>query len=745
MKKLSDLECSWQPTAEQSLNSLHSESKTQWNEAAATVSNRPRSPFSKSLAGWGLALGVSLVSAPALLNYYGLLADGGYSPVPEIIQEATAAPSIPSSAVGGQEYSKLSHSLAPGATLSVAPLAQNGTTLSGRGWDGDYLDPEIVSIVEKTADEIISPTTNMVTTKVMVPARIPEMGPVETESTLAEPELATVWSPADETAGSEKDTIVEAFDSDGWQQVASLGPLDQRSKAIVDTDSSAAPAAVSTPAISVVSDPPVVQRTVDGFKPLTTSPAALAEALEPLLLKGQENKPLTLDFAYSVQVGAFLEREGAFRRASKLRRQGYNAYVLELWGIKDPSRLWQSVRIGRFDDAHAAYAAAYAFKQKEGIGAYATESDSFSGVKLSKPVAKTVANHRTVSQVEKVRVETARVGKTEEKKHVVSLPPAVDTIPRTPTKMEKRKTVAQPPRVKASTQPLPAGPAKPPEPLILKRTVSASAKTQENKKALVERAAVPLRQPPVQQRPAVKASEKAPWMVAKATPIEKTSKIEFFEGSARTARVERHVVDDVKPTASVAQSKPSQIKPTVAAAKSVPVTAMKQTTVANSQATVEDAERLYDQSEDARRRGDQAGEEKLLLLTIKKDVRHARARRRLARLFVESDRSGKALSVLQEAVEGRTVGGLVEEDPNLAAFLAALYQRQEDHWRAIDYYENLLNQYPRKGIWRMGMAISLEKVNEPKDALKAYQLALSSGGLNRKLQGFVQKRIQKLQ
>ena len=124
---------------------------------------------------------------------------------------------------------------------------------------------------------------------------------------------------------------------------------------------------------------------------------------------------------------------------------------------------------------------------------------------------------------------------------------------------------------------------------------------------------------------------------------------------------------------------------------------------------------------------------------------HSRARRRLARIYVEGGKVRQALELLRAAVSGRNATQLTAEDPNLSAFLAALYQREEEHWQAIDLYENLLSRYPDKGVWQMGLAISLERVNEPADALQAYTLALNSGDLSRKLQVFVKKRVRELQ
>ncbi|MBF0273402.1 MAG: tetratricopeptide repeat protein, partial [Magnetococcales bacterium] len=155
-------------------------------------------------------------------------------------------------------------------------------------------------------------------------------------------------------------------------------------------------------------------------------------------------------------------------------------------------------------------------------------------------------------------------------------------------------------------------------------------------------------------------------------------------------------------------------------------------------------ERTYQQALEKKDAGDREGEEALLQQVIKSDPGHKGAVRRMARIMVETNRGDKALEMLRQAAGGRGDTSLADEDPNLAAFLAALYQRREEHWQAIDLYEALLKKYPNKGLWQMGMAISLEKVEENNEAMRAYKKALASGDLNHKLQSFVRKRIEKL-
>ncbi len=788
MKKISDLEKNWQPEAEEIMEPPRS-GPEELPAGTAAVVKPPHRLLSKGMAGWGVALGVSLLSAPALLNYYGTGVDGGYGPVPEIIKDATASSPASAAAGGGGK-----------TALPTTRTSKKGSTLPGSGWGGDYVDPDILNTVEKTADEIIVAKAEAMpgSKKEVIAATVPEttVSAVVSEPAAVKRLVAVPWTPGKKGTGVVNDG---AADSDGWRQVASLGPEISQRRSVLDVPVSthdhpvaAKPtggqSATAVPAVTTVSKPSLEKK--PDWKPATAkpSPAGLKKALEPLLLKKGEERPLKLDFAYSIQVGAFLEREGVFRRAAQLRRQGYNAYVLELWGIKDPSRLWQSVRIGRFNDPHAAYAAANAFKIKEGIGAYAAESDSFAGVKLSKPVNEPFAGWQAVAEVDKVKVQTTRVAKTDTRQPVAvepssSIPvtakkrpdaaqpaPVGADVSRAPEKMRVRPVSARaaalqpvPGKVEESrTAPAkeamaptvpttePVSPAGRPEPIISKRTIVVTTAEKPavavSEKPMTGQTAETSRKPAVfQPAPTLRSGKTvtgntSPWLLAKATPAATGTRKDFFEGPVRSARTKNSGRPPV--TASAKTPPPTAAPVPAVEAKSAVPTGKP---VVTAPGGGEDAQTLFRQAEEARGIGDSQREETMLLATIRQDPHHALARRRLARLFVESDRADKALMILQEAVAGRTVAGLVDEDPNLAAFLAALYQRQEEHWRAIDYYENLLNHYPRKGIWRMGMAISLEKVNEPTDALKAYQLALSSGGLNRKLQSFVQKRIKRLQ
>ena len=497
----------------------------------------------------------------------------------------------------------------------------------------------------------------------------------------------------------------------------------------------------------------------------TADAGAVPEALAPLLLSENGEKHLNLNFNYSIQVGAFLEREGAFRRASELRRKGYDAYVLELWGVKDPSRLWQSVRIGRFDDAAAALAAASAFRDKEGVGAYAARSDSFSGARMKEEpsAGQAAAVRHSSARVEKVEAATGEsvgsvavspsgppVDDAPEAADAVSAPSvevsgAADAVPSgsSMTITPVSAAAVDPVPARAPVMEPPPGQTTAPAVTTMDVADDAGVTIVADAPEVVPAAVVPAAST---RQATVRPVQRPPWMVAK---VESMRQQVVSDAPGLPFQTSAETTGDAAPETRVAMlTRPASSgeRPAVAANAAVSPggSAPAAVTPPTGQGTGAQDDLLFAQSEEARGSGDPDREEELLLLTLRTNPRHGPARRRLARLYVETDRSEKALTLLQEAVSGRGVGELVDGDPNLAAFLAALYQRQEEHWKAIDHYENLLNRYPRKGIWRMGMGISLEKVNEPGEALRAYELALGSGGLNRKLQQFVQKRIQAL-
>ncbi|MBF0589099.1 MAG: SPOR domain-containing protein [Magnetococcales bacterium] len=152
------------------------------------------------------------------------------------------------------------------------------------------------------------------------------------------------------------------------------------------------------------------------------------------------------------------------------------------------------------------------------------------------------------------------------------------------------------------------------------------------------------------------------------------------------------------------------------------------------------AGKLFQVALEAKRNGDNKLQEQRLRQVLMLDSGHSLARQYLARLLLGRGQVEEAVAILEAPDRDERRSVVAKGDPKRAEFLAALYQRVDRHWDAIDLYESLLKQN-QNGLWWMGMAISLERVNEPSDALQAYRKALTSKQLTSKLRSFVEKRV----
>ncbi|MBF0445309.1 MAG: tetratricopeptide repeat protein [Magnetococcales bacterium] len=380
-----------------------------------------------------------------------------------------------------------------------------------------------------------------------------------------------------------------------------------------------------------------------------------------------------LKYKYTIQVGAFLSRDSAIAYAQSWKKKGYDAFILELWGVKDPSKLWQSVRIGHFNDLARATKARNAFSEWEKKYCYVALWDSFAPPDRSE----------TTQPAKKVDIKKAVdkkvIAKKEELKKVVA-------------KQVTAKKVVSKPEVKMA-------------------------------KAIKKNAA--------KKMDMLDSDESAAYAVVNSPVIPKVPQKVKIKAETIIDKPDLEITDDIsvpEPSLSLPEKAPELEKPP--------------TMVVHH--TSSEVEGMFFRSAQLRDQGKTQEAEELLKNLLSIDPDHGRARRRLARIYVESGQANQALVLLQGGVAGRSSLQLSKEEPNLAAFLAALYQRDEDHWHAIDLYENLLRRFPDKGVWQMGLAISLERVGEPADALKAYKTALNSGELSRKLRMFVNKRVQEL-
>jgi tetratricopeptide (TPR) repeat protein len=397
-------------------------------------------------------------------------------------------------------------------------------------------------------------------------------------------------------------------------------------------------------------------------------PEALSYIKSGNKLSGSADGATELQYKYTIQVGAFLSRDSALAYAQSWKKKGYDAYILELWGVKDPSKLWQSVRIGHFNDLTRATDARKAFSEWEKKYCYVALWDSFAPPDNAD--TKDVASKVVVGKV----VNKKAVAKKAVAKKITAI-----------------KAVVKPQNYMAKA---------------IKKSVAKKTDMFD-------------------------ADESAAYAVVNSPNISKASQKVKIKTDTIKDKSELDMADDITlPKPSIKQPKKAQDleKP--------PAMVVHHTS--------SDVEGMFFRSAQLRDQGKLDEAIELLNNLLSVDPDHGRARRRLARIYVESGQANEALVLLQGGVGGRSSLQLSKEEPNLAAFLAALYQRDEDHWHAIDLYENLLRRFPDKGVWQMGLAISLERVGEPADALKAYKTALNSGELNRKLRAFVKKRVQEL-
>jgi MSHA biogenesis protein MshN len=111
----------------------------------------------------------------------------------------------------------------------------------------------------------------------------------------------------------------------------------------------------------------------------------------------------------------------------------------------------------------------------------------------------------------------------------------------------------------------------------------------------------------------------------------------------------------------------------------------------------------------------------------------------LARVMVERNDVNGALALLQKhAAAG-------EASAEYHGFAAALYQRLERHGDAVGEYQAALKLAPNAGVWWIGLGISQQALNRPKEAADAYQRAKASGTLGPDLAAFADRRLKLLQ
>jgi len=184
------------------------------------------------------------------------------------------------------------------------------------------------------------------------------------------------------------------------------------------------------------------------------------------------------------------------------------------------------------------------------------------------------------------------------------------------------------------------------------------------------------------------------------------------------------------------------------------------------------AEKLFQQAYIAYKQGKIPESLKKLNMSLDLDAGHVRARSTLALVLSEKDHLGLAYSVLNEGLiqypeniewikmyarlllkEGKPIEAramLSKHRPKLAsnteyyALQGAVLQKLSAHEEAARIYRDLLHVNPLKGVWWMGLAISLESLKRYDDALYAYQKASSNSTLAKDTRLFLSQRINRL-
>ncbi|MEX1032453.1 MAG: tetratricopeptide repeat protein, partial [Cellvibrionaceae bacterium] len=116
---------------------------------------------------------------------------------------------------------------------------------------------------------------------------------------------------------------------------------------------------------------------------------------------------------------------------------------------------------------------------------------------------------------------------------------------------------------------------------------------------------------------------------------------------------------------------------------------------------------------------------------------HARARL-TARIDMESGAIQSAIAGLEAARPS------LPAEPGYYGFLAALYHRAERFREAADVYEQLLALNSNQATYWLGLAVSLDALNDRSGALRAFRYARLYGRPDAPSRGYVEERIQTL-
>ncbi|MBF0625103.1 MAG: SPOR domain-containing protein [Magnetococcales bacterium] len=473
-----------------------------------------------------------------------------------------------------------------------------------------------------------------------------------------------------------------------------------------------APVAASEPVTPPVTAPPAESvgidkagsaqddgKTVPESAKKTLAAPAPREPVKPVAILRVEPARSAGSGNFAIQVGAYLEKEGANLKVEELRDRGHEAYILLLPNRKDPERSWHTVRVGRFQTLEEADAALASLRSRDGLDGYVARINSLGAPQRPRHDADPAQPAAPLEQPVAPRSPAPAALAPVLAEATPSLPPPAATRAEPaavgPSSLD---FMAEPEHPASASKPAP-------------RTTDDTLPRRDPKPLDVTGATLPV-------PPAANSGEMP--FIHRPQPL-KDSLVKG-EGELSGAQIQ-------------------------------------------SRKFLSEALRTKDGGETERAVG--FAEQALAL-----DPKNHRARELLARLHADAGRGDVAYRILSEGVALEYDAGVVKlfsrlliqdgkvesalgvlekanqqegaEDLELQALLAALYQRNKDHWKAIDIYEKLLAKRSDNAIWWMGLGISLEGVEENGASLQAYQNALETGQLKLKLKKFVEERIKAL-
>jgi len=141
----------------------------------------------------------------------------------------------------------------------------------------------------------------------------------------------------------------------------------------------------------------------------------------------------------------------------------------------------------------------------------------------------------------------------------------------------------------------------------------------------------------------------------------------------------------------------------------------------------------------ALRRGEPETARNLLAEGVARAPQRAGFARPYARLLVDAGAVERAWRVLRRAQpdDGGASAGYY-------ALMAAVAQRLERHQAAVQAYSRALERDAGRGLWWLGLGISLAKTGHADNARSAFEKARGSGDLNERLDAWAASRLEAL-